>query len=168
MKAGELFAGYGGLALAVHEVFGADTAWVAEFDPAPSKVLAARFPGVPNLGDVTAVDWSAVEPVDIIAGGYPCQPFSQAGRRQGQTDERHLWPYVVEALDVMHPMFGIFENVRGHLTLGFDDVMRDLDLLGYDAQWRVNRAADVGAPHGRARIFIFAIRRQSCTTMQLA
>lgn len=74
MKAGELFAGYGGLALSVSEVFGATTEWVAEFDPDASKVLEQRFPGIPNLGDVTTVNWDQVEPVDIIAGGSPCFP----------------------------------------------------------------------------------------------
>lgn len=83
-KVGALFAGYGGLELAVSDVFpDAHPAWVAEFDAAPSRILAQRFPGVPNLGDVTAVDWAAVEPVDIITGGSPCQDLSHAGKRAG-------------------------------------------------------------------------------------
>lgn len=71
LKAGEMFAGYGGLALAVSSVFGAKTSWLCEVDKYASKVLEHRFPDVPNLGDVTAVDWGSVEPVDIIAGGKP-------------------------------------------------------------------------------------------------
>jgi DNA (cytosine-5)-methyltransferase 1 len=81
MRVGSLFTGYGGLDMAV----GGDLAWYAEVEPAACKVLAAHYPGVPNLGDVTQVDWSAVEPVDVITGGYPCQPFSncrQAERRR--------------------------------------------------------------------------------------
>lgn len=83
MKLGSMFSGYGGLDLAVSDVFDADTAWVVEFDPAPSKILAERFPGVPNLGDVTAVDWTKAEPVEVLAGGSPCQDVSGAGHRAG-------------------------------------------------------------------------------------
>jgi gp69 len=86
LKAGEMFAGYGGLALAVSSVFGAKTAWLCEVDKYASEVLEHRFPDVPNLGDVTAVDWGSVEPVDIIAGGSPCQDVSVAGGRAGMSE----------------------------------------------------------------------------------
>lgn len=187
MKAGELFAGYGGLALAVHEVFDAETAWVAEFDPAPSKILAERFPGVPNLGDVTAVDWTAVEPVDIIAGGSPCQDVSQAGRRAGMTEgtRSNLWVAMRQAIETIRPEWVVWENVQGALSAkatsesdmehrtGFvgdrpdgptlralGRVLGDLATLGYDAEWRVVRASDVGAPHQRARVFVLAHRER--------
>jgi len=154
MKIGSLFSGYGGLDIAVENHFDAETVWHAEFEEAPSKVLAAHWPGIPNHHDVSVVDWSAVEPVDIITGGYPCQPFSSAGQRKGLEDERHLWPFVAEAVDVLRPEWVVFENVRGHLTLGFDQVLRDLHLLKYDVRWEVIKASDIGAPHRRERIFI--------------
>jgi DNA (cytosine-5)-methyltransferase 1 len=152
MRVGSLFTGYGGLDMAV----GGDLAWYAEVEPAACKVLAAHYPGVPNLGDVTAVDWSAVEPVDVITGGYPCQPFSNAGKRKGKDDDRHLWPYVRDAIGAIRPRWAVLENVRGHLTLGFADVLADLADLGVSARWGVVRAADAGAPHSRARVFIVA------------
>ncbi|QYC53888.1 methyltransferase [Mycobacterium phage Leperchaun] len=89
MKLGSLFSGAGGLDIAVEQFFGARTVWHCELNPAASKVLAHRWPGVPNLGDITAVDWSEVEPVDILAGGFPCQDVSAAGRRAGIAEGRH-------------------------------------------------------------------------------
>ncbi len=80
---GALFAGYGGLELAVEMVFGARPLWLSEFDRAPSAILACRFPGVPNLGDVTQIDWLGVPRVQILTGGFPCQDVSHAGRRHG-------------------------------------------------------------------------------------
>jgi DNA (cytosine-5)-methyltransferase 1 len=152
MRVGSLFSGYGGLDMAV----GGDLAWYAEVEPAACRVMEAHFPGVPNLGDVTTVDWAEVEPVDVITGGYPCQPFSNAGQRRGTNDERHLWPYVRDALRAIRPRAAVLENVRGHLTLGFAAVLADLADLGMSARWGVVRAADAGAPHNRARLFILA------------
>lgn len=152
MRVGSLFTGYGGLDMAV----GGDLAWYSEIEPAACTVLAAHYPDAPNLGDITAVDWSAIEPVDVITGGYPCQPFSNAGKRKGTKDERHLWPYVRDAISALRPSLAVLENVRGHLSLGLADVIGDLAGLGYDARWGVVRAAEAGAPHGRARVFITA------------
>ena len=152
MRVGSLFSGYGGLDLAV----GGDLAWYSEVEPAACKVMEAHHPGVPNIGDVTKVDWSQVEPVDVITGGYPCQPFSNAGMRKGTEDERHLWPYVRDALSAIRPRVAVLENVRGHLTLGFDVVLADLADLGWSARWGVVRASEAGAPHSRARVFIVA------------
>ncbi len=156
LRIGSLFSGYGGLDMAVAAHYGADVAWHVEFDKHPAAILAHHFPDVPNYGDVTTVDWSAVEPVDIITGGYPCQPFSHAGQRRGTNDDRHLWPYVADALRVLRPRIAVFENVAGHLTLGFDTVLADLAGLGFDAEWMVVRASDAGAPHQRKRLFIVA------------
>ena len=153
---GELCAGYGGLFEGVRSVLGGDLAWYSEFDPAPSKVMAHRHPDVPNIGDMTKVDWHSVPRVDVLAGGYPCQPFSQAGKRAGENDDRHLWPNIAEAVAILRPGLCVFENVRGHLSLGFDGVLRDLKQLNYSVRWYTLRAADVGAAHGRARLFIFA------------
>lgn len=153
---GSLFSGVAGLDRAVEAVTGATTAWFVEFDAAPSKVLERHYPGVPNYGDVTAVDWAQVEPVDILTAGYPCQPFSHAGKRKGTDDERHLWPYVEVAIGVLRPRLVVLENVAGHLTLGGPTVIGSLTALGYDARWGVVRASDAGAPHRRARLFIVA------------
>lgn len=157
MRVGSLFTGYGGLDLAVQSVFpGARTVWCVESDRHPAAVLARQFPGVPNYGDVTTVDWSTVEPVDVITAGWPCQPFSVAGRRKGGDDDRHLWPYVVDAVRVLRPRHLIGENVAGHLSLGFDRVLADLAALGFDAEWGTVRASDAGAAHRRDRLFIVA------------
>lgn len=152
MKIGSLFTGYGGLDLAV----GGDLAWYAEIEPAACQVLAHHYPGIPNLGDITAINWAEVEPVDVITGGYPCQPFSHAGNRKGKNDERHLWPYVLTAIRAIRPRYAILENVSGHLTLGFADVLADLAEIGWSCEWGTFRASDVGAPHRRERIFIVA------------
>ncbi len=156
MRIGSLFSGYGGLDMAVSSVLGGSVAWHVEYDKAPSRILAHHYPDVPNYGDVTAVDFTTIEPVDVLTGGYPCQPFSHAGLRKGTDDDRHLWPHVLRAIREMGPRLAILENVRGHLTLGFDVVLADLASVGWSARWGVVRASDAGAPHQRARLFIVA------------
>ncbi len=156
MRIGSLFSGYGGLDMAVSSVLGGSVAWHVEYDKAPSRILAHHHPDVPNHGDVTAVDFTTIEPVDVLTGGYPCQPFSHAGLRKGTNDDRHLWPHVLRAIREMGPRLAILENVRGHLSLGFDVVLADLADLGWSARWGVVRASDAGAPHQRARLFIVA------------
>jgi DNA (cytosine-5)-methyltransferase 1 len=171
MRLGELFAGYGGLGMAVEEVFGAELAWVSEFDPAPSKILAHHWPHVPNHGDITKIDWNAIEPVDIISGGSPCQDLSLAGARRGMTEgtRSNLWETMREGIATIKPKHVVWENVRGALSAeavsasdmghreGFlgergghlralGRVLGDLADLGYDAEWRGLRASDVGAP----------------------
>lgn len=152
MRVGSLFTGYGGLDMAV----GGDLAWYAEIEPAACKVLSAHYPSVPNLGDITTIDWAEVQPVDVLTGGYPCQPFSHAGQRKGKNDERHLWPYVLDAICGIRPRYAILENVSGHLSLGFDIVLTDLAEIGWACEWGTFRASDVGAPHRRERLFIVA------------
>ncbi|UED85291.1 DNA cytosine methyltransferase [Streptomyces profundus] len=156
LRVGSVCSGYGGLDVAVARVFGGRVAWVADPDPGAAAVLAAQFPGVPNLGDIRSVDWADVEPVDVVCGGYPCQPFSDAGSRRGTADERHIWPWIAGALRVLRPQFGVFENVSGHLRRGFDRVLADLAGLGFDAEWDVTAASDVGAAHRRKRLFVLA------------
>lgn len=183
-RIGELFAGYGGLGVAVQQVYGGDLAWYSEFDDAPSRIMAHHHPGVPNYGDVTQIDWATVPPVDILTGGFPCQDVSVAGRRAGMTDGTRsgLWSYMAHAIDVLRPPLVVIENVGGlfsaeatrvmeshPLCLGdggtgsdtvllraVDAVLSTLSELGYDAEWTALRAADVGAPHGRLRVFITA------------
>ncbi|MCX5100244.1 DNA cytosine methyltransferase [Streptomyces sp. NBC_00439] len=155
-RIGSVCSGYGGLDMAVEAVFGGATAWVADVDPGASRILAHHLPQVPNLGDITTVDWTGVEPVDIYCGGYPCQPFSTAGRRKGTEDARHIWPHIAHSLRVLRPRLAVFENVAGHLSLGFDTVLSDLAALGFDADWCTLRASDIGAAHQRNRLFLLA------------
>ena len=155
MKIGSLCTGYGGLDMAVEAYFKAETVWCAEYDKHASKLIEKRL-GYLNYGNISQIDWSVVEPIDILTAGYPCQPFSVAGNRQGSNDARHLWPYIKEAISVLRPRWVILENVRGHLSLGFKEVLQDLAEVGYDAKWKIVRASDVGAPHQRARLFIIA------------
>lgn len=156
MRIGSMCSGYGGLDAAAKAVLGGTLTWVADPDPDATKVLAHHHPNVPNLGDIKTVDWSAVEPVDIVTAGYPCQPFSDAGQRKGTEDERHIWPYIAAALRVLRPRLVLLENVRGHLGRGFDAVLGDLADLGFDAEWQVVRASDVGAVHQRERLIVLA------------
>lgn len=150
---GSLCTGYGGLDDAVNAVFGGEIVWWSDIEP---TVAETRYPNAPNLGDLKLVDWSAVQPVKILTAGYPCQPFSNAGKRLGTEDPRHLWPWISRAIGVLRPQIIVLENVAAHLRRGFDVVSADLAGLGYDTAWTVVRASDVGAPHQRRRLFILA------------
>ncbi len=141
--------------MAVESYFDAEMVWCAEIDKYASALIEQRF-NKPNLGDIKQIDWANVEPIDILTAGYPCQPFSHAGQRKGAEDERHIWPYIIKAISILRPSVIILENVRGHLSLGFKEVLKDLAKNGYDARWQIVRASDVGAPHQRARLFIVA------------
>jgi len=182
LRIGSLFSGYGGLDIAVAKQFGAEVVWHCEWEDAPSKILEANFPGVPNYRDVTLVDWSAVEPVDILTGGFPCQDVSLAGRRAGMASGTRsgLWSEFAKAIDVLQPKWVVIENVRGLLSAKADSdleqcawcvgeagdgepalralgaVLGDLADLGYDAEWCGLPATDAGAPHNRFRVFIVA------------
>jgi DNA (cytosine-5)-methyltransferase 1 len=138
------------------QVIDCEIVWHFEVDKYASQVLDARWPGVPNYGDITSADFCQVEPVDVLTAGYPCQPFSFAGKQLGEFDERHLWPSVASAIRQLRPRHVLLENVAGHLVLGFGTVLGDLAALGYDARWVCLRAADAGAPHNRARVFVLA------------
>ena len=94
--------------------------------------------------------------VDLITGGYPCQPFSAAGRRKGKDDPRHLWPYIREHINAIEPVQCFFENVEGHISLGLSSVISDLEEDGYDSTWGIFSASEVGAPHQRKRVYILA------------
>ncbi|MEU1020227.1 DNA cytosine methyltransferase [Streptomyces sp. NPDC005898] len=254
LRIGSLCSGYGGLDMAVMNLLGATVAWHCQYDPDDkhqyaARILAHHWPDVPNHGDVTAVDWSAVEPVDILCAGFPCQDVSLAGKRAGVIgdtvvpagallcgncrwgDHDHatceaaspsgavpsrlsgmaaaaavaelnardladpagpppervirgtrsgLWFHVARAIAILRPRLVVIENVRGLLSakavrsLGLDGapvdedggdadtlravgaVLGDLADLGFDAEWHVQRASEVGAPHQRERVFIIA------------
>lgn len=156
MKVGSLFSGIDGLALGVQLVTGARLAWHAEVDPDACTVLARHW-RAPNLGDVSAVDWGRVEPVDIIVGGFPCQDISLAGKGAGIDGERSgLWRCYVDAIRALRPRFALVENVAALVARGLDRVLRDLAESGYDASWATLTSAAVGAPHKRERLFILA------------
>lgn len=157
MRYGSLFSGYGGLDLAVEAHYGATAAWHCELDPHASKVLAARW-DAPNLGDITAVDWSRVEPVDVLTGGFPCQDISTAGLGAGikEGTRSGLWFRMLDAVRVLRPRLVVVENVRALVVRGLGTVVGDLAAVGYDAEWVSVRASDVGAPHRRERVFLTA------------
>ena len=157
---GSLFSGIGGLDLGLERA-GMRVIWQSEIDSFACKVLKKHWPEVVNHGDIKQIDWATVEPVDIICGGYPCQPFSTAGKRRGTDDPRHLWPWVRTAISELRPQYAILENVRGHLSMGGLQVIGELAEIGYDAEWRVVSAAGLGAPHRRDRIIIVAYPNSS-------
>lgn len=187
MRLGELCAGYGGLGMAVEEVFGATTAWFSEFDEAPSKILKHHWPDVPNYGDMTKIDWAVIELVDIMSGGTPCQDLSNAGKMCGMTEgtRSNLWVQMREAIAIQKPLYVVWENVRGAFSAKANSdlehcprcmgetrqrgpalralgrVLGDLSDLGYDAEWRGVRASQLGACHARYRVFVLAKRRAS-------
>jgi DNA (cytosine-5)-methyltransferase 1 len=162
LRIGSLCTGYGGLDGAAQSVLGGSLAWVSDNDSGASRILAHRFPSVPNLGDLTTADWAAAEPVDVLTGGFPCQPVSDAGLRKGLNDERWLFDDICTAIGRMasRPGLLLFENVRGLLPANNGDAMarviQGLAVLGYVGRYGLLRASDVGACHRRARVFIAA------------
>lgn len=175
MTIGALFAGMGGLDLGVSKVFGDELAWYSEFDVNASRVMEYNHPGVPNLGDVTAIDWHRTPRVRILTGGSPCQDLSLAGKRAGMKSGTRsgLWESMREGVAVLRPQYVVWENVKGALSANaYSEVERtegrlgglralgrvlgDLSSLGYDARWGVVRASDAGAPHRRERVFVLA------------
>jgi DNA (cytosine-5)-methyltransferase 1 len=165
LTVGSLFSGIGGLDLGLERA-GMRVIWQSEIDPYAIKVLKKHWPEVPNHGDIKRIDWRAIEPVDVICGGYPCQPFSTAGKRRGTDDPRHLWPWVRAAISELRPRYAILENVRGHLTMGGTIVIGDLAQIGYDAEWRVISAAGLGANHRRQRVLIVAYPTRSASRVE--
>jgi DNA (cytosine-5)-methyltransferase 1 len=163
LTVGSLFSGIGGLDLGLERA-GMNVIWQSEIDPYCSRVLKKHWPEVPNYGDIKKINWREIERPNIICGGYPCQPFSTAGKRRGTNDPRHLWPWVREAISELRPDYAILENVRGHLSMGGLQVVGELASIGYDAEWRVVSAASVGANHRRDRVFIVAYPNGSHST----
>jgi len=156
LSVGSLCTGYGGLEMGLQTVYSdIDLRFVSDIDKDVNTLLAHHHPNVPNLGDLTVVDWSDIEPVDVLCAGYPCQPFSHAGYRKGNNDERAIFEYIGDAISVLRPRNVLLENVSGHLTLGGTTVIAILTRLGYDAKWGIVRASDASAPHQRKRLFIW-------------
>ena len=155
LTVGSICAGIGGWDLGLERA-GMVTRWQVELDPWCRRVLARHFPHAERYEDAHAVDYTEVGYVDVIAAGYPCQPFSVAGLRRGSDDPRNVWPAVARAVRDIRPRFVLLENVAAHLSLGFSDVLGDLATLGYDARWEVLPAAAFGAPHLRERVWVIA------------
>jgi DNA (cytosine-5)-methyltransferase 1 len=164
-----LFAGIGGLDLGLERA-GMSVVGQVEIDPYCQRVLAKHWPEVPRHDDVrTAVAWwlGRTRPaVDVVAGGFPCQPVSTAGRRLAQADERWLWPAAWAVIRDLRPRYAIMENVPGLLARGMGDVLADLAEIGYDAEWDCIPAATVGAPHRRDRVFVVAYPRRRIVWLQ--
>lgn len=164
MRIGSLCTGYGGLDLAAHALLGGDIAWVCDIDEDVNRLLEVRFPGIPNLGDITALP--DAEPVDVVTAGFPCQPVSNAGRRKGIEDERWIWDDIIAFVGRMdpRPRMLLLENVPGLLSANRGDAMarvvEGLAALGYVGRYRLLRASDVGACHRRARWFCVALHAE--------
>lgn len=154
---GELFAGIGGFSLAFHAA-GARTAWFVEREPYCQQVLAKHWPDVSVYGDI--YDCHDLPHVDILTAGFPCQPFSVAGKQQGVHDERYLVPEMLRVISEVQPYVVLLENVPGFASLTDGDTFKQLlgalAEMGFDAQWGHLRASDVGAPHQRERWFCVA------------
>lgn len=122
-----------------------------------SKMESRRLVAAPVFTDVKSFPSRLFRgKVDILTGGYPCQPFSVAGRGAGKDDPRHLWPYMLDHVKAIRPLRVFFENVTGHIHRGLEEVISDLGAAGYRATWGIFSAAEVGAKHRRERIFILA------------
>ena len=156
MKCGSLFAGIGGFDLAAQRV-GWTTVWHSEVDLYTCAVFAQHFPASRNVGDVTRWEPNVErDAVDIIFGGFPCQPVSLAGKQRAQQDDRWLWPQFARVVRVLRPKYVLVENVPGLLVRGLGDVLGDLATMWYDAEWSVIPATAVGAPHRRDRVWLLA------------
>jgi len=176
---GSLFSGYGGLDLGVQLALGPmNLRFVSDIEPGPCAILAYHHPDVPNLGDITRIDWGRVERVDVLVGGSPCQDLSTAGQRAGMRPgtKSGLWESMARGIETLHPHFVVWENVHGAFSagafslmesreghLGVDRPMRalgrvcaDLAAIGYDACWTTLSACDIGAPHRRRRVILCA------------
>ncbi|MGW1275556.1 DNA cytosine methyltransferase [Streptomyces tsukubensis] len=186
-RIGSVCSGYGGLDLAVLDLLGGEVLWHCQYEPGDAdqhaaRILAHNWPGVPNYGDISRVDWTAVPPVDVLTAGFPCGDVSLAGQLAGIAPHTRsgIWAHVAHAIRTLHPKLVVIENVRGLLSApaslrsvgrgegavddersagtlrGLGAVLGDLASFGFDAEWTMFRASDVGAPHPRERVFVIA------------
>lgn len=155
-----LFEGIGGFSLAAEAVGWKTKAW-CEINPFCQQVLKYHFPNAEQLNDITKTDFKKyANKIDIITGGFPCQPYSLAGKRKGNQDERHLWPEMLRAIREVKPRWIVGENVGGLLNWGgglvFEEVQASLEAEGYQVQTFILPACGVNAPHRRERLWIVA------------
>lgn len=157
----ELFAGIGGIGLGLERA-GMTVVGQVEIDPYCQRVLARHWPGVPQHDDVRTTPqwWASTErpTVDVVCGGFPCQPFSVAGLQRGTADERWMWPETATVIRALRPRYVVLENVAALVrdAYAFGWVLGDLHQLGFDAEWSIVTACSVGAPHRRRRLYLLA------------
>jgi len=160
LTVGSLFAGIGGFDYGLESTGGFRTAWQVEINPFCNQILAKHWPNVKRYQDVKEINPEQLEKVDLICGGFPCQPASNAGRRKGTDDDRWLWPEFIRIVRAVRPTWVLAENVPGLFSVNsgraFGEVVGDLAALGYSVQWDCIPAAAVGAPHIRDRVWIVA------------
>ena len=159
MKHVDLCSGIGGFALGFEWAGLSKPVLFCDIEPWSRRVLAKHWPDVPIAEDVKEL---ANEPdglvpdCDILTAGYPCQPFSLAGERRGTEDDRHIWPYILSIVKAKRPSWCVFENVYGHVSMGLDEVLSDLEGEGYAARPFIVPACAADAPHRRDRVWIIA------------
>ena len=156
IKTLSLFAGIGGIDLGLEATVHFETVQFVEYDPYCQHILKRHWPDVPVWGDVKTFDPDSCGEIDCIVGGYPCQPFSVAGKQKGTQDDRHLWPRMFEIIKHKRPSLVLCENVSGHIVLGLDEVLLDLEGEGYSTRAFVIPASAVDANHKRERVWIVA------------
>ena len=155
MRLLDLFSGIGGFSYAAEKLVGGyKTVAFCEMDEFCQKVLQKHWPEIPIYDDVRTLDATRLGRIDIVTGGYPCQPFSQAGKRQGEKDERHLWPEMLRIIKSCKPRYVVAENVAGHVNMGLDQVLTDLENQGYTTRPIIIPACAKNAPHRRDRVWI--------------
>jgi DNA (cytosine-5)-methyltransferase 1 len=165
MRHGSLFSGIGGFDLAA-EWMGWENVFHCEWMPFPRQVLKYHFPKSISYEDITKTDFTIHRgSIDILTGGFPCQPYSSAGKRLGKEDERHLWPHMLRAIQEIEPTYVVGENVRGLTNWNggvvFEEVCIDLENSGYEVQPILLPACSVGAPHRRERVWFIATNTNS-------
>lgn len=151
----DLFSGIGGFALAARWA-GIETVGFCEIEDFPRKVLAKNFPGVKIHGDIKNLNGEAYKNIDLITGGFPCQPFSVAGKQGGTEDDRYIWPEMLRVIKQARPSWAIIENVPGIIQMALDKVLFDLEGENYSARTLILPACAVNAPHRRDRVWIIA------------
>ena len=154
----DLFSGIGGFSLAASWIWGSQHELVSfcERDEFCQRVLKKHWPDVPCISDIHDVRGDEVGTVDLLTGGFPCQPFSVAGKRRGSEDDRYLWPQMLRVIQEVQPRWVLGENVPGIVNLALDAVCADLESEGYEVQTFLVPACGVNAPHRRNRVWIVA------------
>ena len=155
----DLCSGIGGFSLGFEWAGLSKPILFCDTEPWCRKILAKNFPDVPIATDVKELANDPernVPDCDILTAGYPCQPFSVAGKQKGIEDDRHIWPYILRIVAQKRPTWCVFENVHGHVALGLDQVLLDLEAEGYSTRTFIVPAAGVNAPHRRDRLWIIA------------
>ena len=157
IKVLDLFSGIGGISLGLERANPAfRTVAFCEREAYPRAILKKHWPEIPIYDDVRTLQADRLGRIDIVSGGYPCQPFSVAGKQLGKEDDRHLWPEMARIIRQCNPTWVLAENVAGHITMGLDEVLSDLEGQGYSARPFVIPACAIGAPHRRDRVWIIA------------